>query len=255
MKMTLLEMVQEILSSMDSDEVNSYDDTVESYQVALLVRRTFYDIATELGLPENETLFRLTASGDTALPCKMSLPSNVTDLRDINYDRRADGATNSDWYPVHYVSLDQFLQRQTGMKDTETNVLSMAIANRDGDTFNILCYNDRWPSCYTTFDDGTLIFDAYDVDIEDTLTNARTMCVGSTYSTYTLSDNFTPDLSPEQFSYFFNKAKTRAFLEIKQMENPEAVAETRAQKIRLQANKRVIKDQSQLNRTTRYGRK
>ena len=41
MKFTLLEMVQEILSDMDSDEVDSIEDTVEAEQVATIVRSTY----------------------------------------------------------------------------------------------------------------------------------------------------------------------------------------------------------------------
>ena len=44
MKYTLLEIVQEILSDMDSDEVNSIDDTVESQQVASIVRSAYMAI-------------------------------------------------------------------------------------------------------------------------------------------------------------------------------------------------------------------
>ena len=44
MKYTLLAIVQEILSDMDSDEVNSIDDTVESQQVASIVRSAYMAI-------------------------------------------------------------------------------------------------------------------------------------------------------------------------------------------------------------------
>ncbi len=51
MKYTLLEIVQEILSDMDSDEVNSIDDTTESEQVATIVKSTYLSMMlTETGL-------------------------------------------------------------------------------------------------------------------------------------------------------------------------------------------------------------
>ena len=36
-KLTLLDMTQRILSSMDADTVNSFSDTIESEQVAYLI--------------------------------------------------------------------------------------------------------------------------------------------------------------------------------------------------------------------------
>ena len=40
-KMTVLEMVQDILNDMDSDEVNSINDTIEAQQVANTVRTVY----------------------------------------------------------------------------------------------------------------------------------------------------------------------------------------------------------------------
>lgn len=55
MKQTLLEMVQLILSSIDGEEVNSIDDTVEANQVALIVKSVYYDMLSDISLPEIET--------------------------------------------------------------------------------------------------------------------------------------------------------------------------------------------------------
>ena len=44
MRMTLLEMVTDILSDMESDPVTSYLDTPESQQVAQMLQTTYYNI-------------------------------------------------------------------------------------------------------------------------------------------------------------------------------------------------------------------
>jgi hypothetical protein len=41
MKMTLLEMVQNILSDMDSEEINSLSDSNEAEQIAKVVENTY----------------------------------------------------------------------------------------------------------------------------------------------------------------------------------------------------------------------
>ncbi len=42
-KMTLLEVVQEILSDMNSDNVNSINDTIEAQQVVQIAKRTYFN--------------------------------------------------------------------------------------------------------------------------------------------------------------------------------------------------------------------
>ena len=44
MRNTLLEMVQSILSDMDSENVNSISDSVEAQQVASVIEDTFFNI-------------------------------------------------------------------------------------------------------------------------------------------------------------------------------------------------------------------
>jgi len=43
-KLTLLEMTQDIMSDMDSDDVNSINDSVEALQVAQIIKTTYYNI-------------------------------------------------------------------------------------------------------------------------------------------------------------------------------------------------------------------
>ena len=86
MKYTLLELVQNILSSMDADEVNSITDTVEAQQVAKIVRTVYMDIMERANLPEHYGLVNLQASGTTLKPVLMTVPSSVQDIIWIKYD-------------------------------------------------------------------------------------------------------------------------------------------------------------------------
>jgi len=51
MKLSLLDITQKILSSLDSDPVNSIDDTVESIQVADIVKESYYSLMAERDWP------------------------------------------------------------------------------------------------------------------------------------------------------------------------------------------------------------
>ena len=251
---TLLEMVQLILSAMDSDEVNNYNDTVESSQVALLLKACYYDCASDLELPEHEGFFELNASGDAAKPTLMTTPSNVFKVRSIRYNNKLTADTYANYQPVEFIKTMDFIDRQQGLREDTTGVGSMSFTS-NSETFEVLYRTDKMPQFYTTFDDRTYLFDSYDSDEDTTLVKAKTMCEGVVYPTWTMSNSFTPDLNPQQFSYFINKAKDRAFTELKQQQNVNAAGEARKQLISLQKQKNSSPDRPKIWSTPRYGRK
>lgn len=239
---------------MDSDEVNSVSDTIESNQVSLLLKSVFYDIASDIGLPEHEGLVQLVASGDTSKPVLMTSPTNCVKIRNILYDRKTSTETNPLYEEIKFKPFDQFVKDQQLVRNDTTEVGTVDVVSNGG-TFPILYQSDRGPTYYTTFDDRTFIFDAYDSDVDSTLQSCKTMCNGVIFPEYLLEDDFTPDLNPTQFSYFINKAKTRAFAELKQTNNQESASETRRQKIILQKKKYSSPSTPRVYTAPRYGRK
>jgi len=252
---TVLEMTQEILASMDSDNVSSINDTDEAYQVALLLRGVYYDLATELELDEYDTLFELTASGDSAKPTLMTVPTNVIRLDSIKYDNKLTADTYSNWKSVAFTPFNTFLEFQTGLRSATSNVGEMDYT-LNGTTFNIMYRSNQFPLYYTTMDDYTLVFDGYYSAEDTTLQASKTMCYGSVYPTFTLSDTFEPDLEPQQFAYYRNRAKVRAFAELKQAQNQDAAYETKRQKIAVQKKRRIVEDLPEVYKVgSRFGRR
>lgn len=254
MRYTLLEAVQLILGSLDSDEVDSYADTVESLQVANLLKSTYYDMASDLHLPEHETMLQLVASGDSNLPAIMTIPSTVIKLTKIQYDNKTTG-TNSDYRNVYFSPLLEFLDRQKGLIDAGTSIVKEMSVSNNAQTFKFLARKDKFPLYYTTTDDYTLIFDSYNSTYDTTLQASKTRAFGSCYPVFTLSDSFAPDLDPTQFSLWLNKAKVRAHAELKQTANQEAAGEARRQKIVSQMTSRRVEDVPGVFTAPRYGRK
>jgi len=254
MKRTLLEMTQEILSAMGSDEVNSITDTVESNSVALLIKGVYYDIATELDLCEHHSLFELNASGDSTQPTLMTVPSNVTNIEWVEYDVIEADETVSNYERIRFSPLDEFLTAQNALRNDDTTAAQIEFT-LNGEVFSTYYNFDRKPHCYTTVDDYTLLFDAYNADVDTTLQKNKTRCSGSLIPTFSMVDTFTPDFNPQQFAYFLNKCKVRAFAELKQAENAEAGKEARNQKIILQKRKRIVENTPEVFRVgARYGR-
>lgn len=253
MRYSLLDMVQEIASSLDSDEVNSISDTVESNQIALLIKGVYYDIAVDIGLPEHETLFELNASGDPSRPCLMTIPTNVVTMRTLKYDVRENTDTLPLWRDIQYKPFEDFLRWVEGYRNFEDNIFSQDILF-NGEAFPILYRNDKHPDFYTTADDNQVLFDSYLATDSNTLVKSKTLCMGNVYPTFLMEDNFIPDLDPSQFSLLRNKAKARAFNELKQQINEEAFSEARRQKVIVQKRKRKIQDEPEIRKLPNYGR-
>lgn len=254
MRYSLLDMVQLILSAMDSDEVNSVSDTVESAQVAKIIKSVFYDMATDLSLPEHESAFQLIASGDPNKPTLMTVPENVTHMKDVYYNYIMTGDTVPEYHKIEYLPFFDFVKRQQSYTD-DTNSMNMTVRFNSED-FTMRVTTDAMPRYYTTLDDNQIIFDSFDQTETTTLQKAKTLCQGTIYPPFNIEDTFYPDLDPTQYSLLINRAKVRAFNELKQQANAEAAGEARRQKIIVQKRKRKVFTEPELFRSTaRFGRK
>lgn len=253
MKYTLLEMTQRILGSMDSDEVNTIGETTESYEVANIIKECYYDIVGRMDLPEEEQIFQLTPSSDNLKPTLMFLPSTVMDLQTVKYNI-GDTLSNPNYADVFFLPLDEFIQRTFPMSLDTNEVGSMTVSTERGD-FLFKFMNDRFPSYYTTIDDTTLLFDAYDADVEDTLTASRTLCWGQVVPSWNMEDSFIPDLDARQFQFLLQAAKAQAFIELKQVENPKAEKKERRNEILAQRTKHSIDKRTGSQTYRGYGRR
>ncbi len=82
---TVLTMVQNILSRMSSDEVNSISETAESMQVAQLLQNKYYDLVARGDLIIDDTLFQLNPSDNSTNPVMMTLPVGFTRIDWLQY--------------------------------------------------------------------------------------------------------------------------------------------------------------------------
>lgn len=245
-------MTQKILNAMDSDEVNSISDTVESAGVAMTIEECYYDMLSEQSFPERNIKFNLTASGDSALPTLMTLPTNVIGLETVKYDNKATGDSYENYVTVKYQNFDDFIEAQEGYREMTTDVGSMDVTV-DGNTFAVMYHSNKMPEYYTVVGDNYLIFDSYDADEDTTLQSSKSLCYGVGYPTFSQTDSHTPDLDARLFSQLIQKAKKRCFLEKKQIANREAEGEERRQKIASQKFKWTTPEPYATSR--RFGRK
>ena len=239
--MTLLEMTQNILASMDSDEVNAIADTAESLQVAGFIRDSYNYLMTSIDLPEHYTFFELTASANTSRPNLMFLPDNCDELLWLKYDVTEPDEVGTRMEFVEYLEPYDFFERAALRlgSDPDTGV---SILQQNGEFFPNYYWKERNPTQFTNFNDRTLIFDAVNLDEDSVLQKSKSMAFGKLNYEFTMTNNFVPNLSNKHFSLLYNEAKAQAFIELKQQPNP--VAERRARKgwIRTQYKKDSVQD-------------
>lgn len=225
MKKTLLELVQDILSDMDSDEVNSIDDTVESQQVAQIVKTCYYEMLSNRNWPHTRKLVQLDASNDLAKPNYLKLPENLKELISIYYETQKITDSKIELTELKYKEPDDFL-RYVNLRNSSNDNVETVI---DFSGTKLLILNDIAPSYWTSFDDTYIITDAYDSAIDDTLKKNKSQCLAFVIPSWEDEDDFVPDLPIDAFAALQEEAKSTAFFVLKQMTNQKAEQKTARQ--------------------------
>ena len=81
---TLLKYVQLIMSSMDSDEVDTYDETVESVQVADILEQTYFEIIDRRDWEYLKHRVRQLDTGSGTV-VDLTIPSDVLHIELVRY--------------------------------------------------------------------------------------------------------------------------------------------------------------------------
>ena len=225
-KLTVLDMVQDIASDMNSDEVNSITDTVEGMQIARIIESSYFEMMANKNWPHLKQLTVLDSSADTSRPTHMRMPANTKELHNIQYDKVKLGETRSRLGEVDYITPDAFL-RQTNILNSDNDD---TIAVTDVSGAKLLVKTNAAPQFYTSFDDDFLVFDSYDKEVDTILQSSKTQCMVTFSPTFTLQDSFVPDLPVEAFPGFLAEAKSTCFARIKQ--EPDAKSEQQAKRQR-----------------------
>lgn len=218
MKMSLLEMVQDILSDMDADEVNSISDTVESTQVAQIIKTCYFEMLTNRNWPHMRKLVQMEALGSTSKPNYLKLPDSLKELVSIKYDVRKLAGDKIQMLDLTYKEPDSFLRYTSNRDSSKSNVQTVI----DFSGTKLLILNDVAPTYWTSFDDVYVITDSFNTALESSLQESKTQCLAYLYPSWTKQDDFIPDLPIDAFSALLEESKSTAFITLKQMANQKA---------------------------------
>lgn len=229
MKLTLLEIVQDILNDMDGDNVNSINDTIESQQVAQIVKTCYLEIMATRNWPHMRTSFVCTAYGNDLYPTTLIIPENIKKVESIRYNKLdstqvyetrngvAFPTVRDKYEELEYLQPDDFLSLVHQRDSTASNISAPRISG-----LLVQVYNDRHPQYWTSFNDTQIICDAWNNTVEDTLQTGNNMCVGIRNPDWSHADSSIPELPAEAFPALLEEAKSTAFYALRQVANEKA---------------------------------
>lgn len=234
MRMTLLEMVQDILSDMNSFNVNNIHENQESRQVADIVKSTFYTISTYRYWPALYRTVELSGADQSVSlkPTAFVIPNEVVSLDRLYYNK----------IEMMYVEPRDFFEMS--MKLTTSTNQFIETFSLDGTP--ITCRNNIAPSLYTiiskTNAQGVLsyaVVDSYNKADGVTLLPSLTLALGQFAPEWQTDNMFIPDIPDQAFPYLLAEAKARCFLAIKGASNPATIADAARLRSRLAMEKGV----------------
>lgn len=250
-KPTLLELVQDILSDSDGDEVNSISDTIESDQCARVVRDTFRNIVDIHDLAYHETIIQLEAT-DSSSPAKMTRPEGLHSIEWIKYDKRVLVTDDVDMQEVTYCDPLIFIERTAGRAASDAEVTTMALSSN----YEVLIKTNEAPSFFTFLEGyDEIIFDSYDVALETNLQKSKSLVWGVVKPTLALSDGAIPDLPENLFTLLRNEARAFYFDVYGGGTTKEVDEKKRHSQVRAQRKRHITKGNHDTNTGPSYGRK
>lgn len=205
-KLTLLEMVQDVLASMQCDSVSDVGETEDAEDVVKIIRAEYNALMSKDDWAHLKTATNLSAVGDSTKPTLMTVPTDVAEVVNVKYNKIQSGETAPRWDDVTYLTPAEFMELMYDRSTDNTSVSSFTTS--DGQA--ILYYNDQAPNFYTSFDDETVVFDAIDTAVDTTLQSVKSIAEVIKTPTWTSENGFVPDLPGRMFPTLLAKCRVVA---------------------------------------------
>jgi len=245
-RQTLLDIVQNVMGSMNHDSVNTIGSTVESRQIAQEAKNTYYDLMDRDEWPHLMTSLRLDAVSDVSRPTHLRIPDEVVRIDTVRYNVRSETNPEDEYRVIDYLTPNRFLSYVHDRNQEHEDSLRV-----DTDDLVIFVLTDEAPCFWTSFDDEHIVFNSYDSGVDTTIQQTKSLCLGKRIPEWEARDDFIPDMPDQMFSVFLAEVTAAAFTYWKQ--GPSLKDEQRAARgiSRLRKDARKI---DEYENKARYGR-
>ena len=220
---------------------------MESTQITEIIEDVFFNLVTNKIIAEHESLAQLEALSDPDMPNYLRLTDPTVRVTNIRYNTSTTPGSTTTYKTLDYVTPQEFLRRMDTLDSSDATVDTVT----DFGSSRILCYNNVFPTYWTSFDDEYLVFNAYHSDYDSSLQSSKAQVIIHKVPTFTKTDTFTPDMDENLFPLLLNEAKSWAHLELRQNVHQKAEQSARAQRVGYQRfRQRVTEDDTRRD----YGR-
>lgn len=245
MKITLLEIVQNIMSAFSFEEVNSIEDRPEALQIVEIVRETYYEILSHRDWDFAKETFTLSGLSDVSLPTVMRIPDGVGVIDFIKYYSSA----KDKYERCTQYTPEAFLEKIDERKTTDSNIVSCNFNN-----LRMKIRKDKDPDFFTSFDQKYVIFDSYNSTIDSTLQENKTLSYGTKAMPFEATDDFVIDFPEDMiWSYLLPEVKSVASFNLLQRANEKEEQRSRRGRWRSYYANPATKNESKVY--PNYGRK
>lgn len=251
MRRTLLEVTKDILSALDSEDVNTLSDTVEAQQIAETLESVYYGVVVPRSVPEHSQLLTLTSLADTATPTHFTYDSSSTGqtletarLECVRYD--VGEGVNVEYREIKFIEPLMFLNLNNYNNTNVQTVLDVVGSTK------LAIGNDKAPAYYTSFDDEHIVMDSFKNTVDDHLQTSKTQAFGVVVPDFDRTDDFEIDLDATLFSYYLAEAKSMCFELLKG--GAPAKVEQSARRLKTRTQSDAFRTQRTASNRPYYGR-
>jgi len=237
-KLTLLQIVQKVLSSLSSDEVSSAFETAESTQIVDIVEDVFNNLVTNKIIKTHESLIQLAALGDTDHPNYLKLTDPTVKISELRYNVTTE-VGELEYREITWLEPSEFLARSSGLDSTADNVRII----QDFGGASYLIKDDEFPRFFTSFDNTYIVFDSFNSDEDSTMQASKSLAIAQKIPTFTRSDSFVPNIEETLFPLLLNEVKSWAHLELRQNAHQKAEQQARSQRVSYQRFRDRVKEE------------
>ena len=250
-KRTILQLVQEIGEGIDTDEIDSLNETEEVVRIVNILEQTLKEVLDRKTWEFMKGKVRqldVRLAGSTELNTLL-IPSDVTRITCLRYKD-----DNGKFYDVTYMPACDFIAMMQARTATEADIT--AITNSDGVELNVRTTVP--PQNWTSFDEEVITFDSYNSTTGTGNLIADSVIIADVMPVTDFTDPIAVLNIPERMeTLVFNEALVTCNYRLRQTADPRADRVARRQNISLRENEHITKKDKQVKtygRRTRSGR-